>query len=70
MAGIEYKIKISVEELMTNNNWEDLIQAHIDNAKDSLTYEIFLNGEVHISSYIKEKEVLATITSPHDTPTP
>lgn len=69
MAGIECKIKISIEELMTNNNWEDLIQAHIDNAKDSLTYEIFLNGEVHISNYIKEKELLAA-TSPPDTPQP
>lgn len=67
MQGIEYKIKISVEELIANKgSWEDLIQAHIDNAKDSLTYEIFINGEVHISKYIKEKEVCST-TSPTDT---
>lgn len=50
--GVGIAIMISIEELMANNNWENLIEAHIDNAKDSLTYEIFLNGDVHISDYI------------------
>lgn len=56
MKGIECKIKISFEELIANKgNWEDLIQAHIDNAKESLKYEIFLNGEVHISEYMHQR---------------
>jgi len=54
VAYIEHRIKISVEELIANKDkWEDLINSYVDDAKQSLMAEIFLNGEVIINQYLR-----------------
>jgi hypothetical protein len=50
--GVGIAVMISIEELIANKgSWEDLIRSHVEDARDSLTYEIFLNGDLHIDEY-------------------
>lgn len=57
MAYIEHRIKISIEELISNrSDWESMIDTYVEMARDNLKYEIFLNGEIRIKQYLRNKD--------------
>ncbi len=57
MGHIEHRIKISIEELIANkSDWESMIDTYVEMARDNLKYEIFLNGEIRIEKYLKQKQ--------------
>lgn len=57
MAYIEHRIQISIEELISNrSDWESMIDTYVEMARDNLKYEIFLNGEIRIKQYLRNKD--------------